>query len=439
MIRTVADLLARIVDDSLPLLAASGVTHAPTIGDMYEGLSAEILRKAIPGRIDLRVVTGFAVDGFGNRSGQLDCMVVRGEGVKIPFTDSYEWNIKDVIAVVEVKKTLRKSEMSDALEQLQSVRVLEHNLEDDPDIGSTDVRSALKTFAQITGRVAPIDNLGSLSAGDNGILQTLLQEQTAVIRIVIGLHGYATEEAFRDGLVSLLEENLGTRAYSPAELPQLIISGKYSLAKMNGRPYVAGLADGPSVPGLISGEWWPFYCSSPVNPLIVLLEVLWYRLDELYDITDLWGEDLDLELFHPLLLGQGTSAGWHAYFVSGSEAQLSSAPRMNSWQPAFVSAEEFVVVQRICQEGVYNLENPEMQAWLQGRGASAAEVRGNLLRTKLVAADGDFLRVVAADLGMAILPSGEYIIGENNTGRFLRWIELYTAARKSGSSSAGNS
>jgi hypothetical protein len=43
MIRTVADLLSQIVQDQLAILDASEIKHAPTIGDMYEGLSADVL------------------------------------------------------------------------------------------------------------------------------------------------------------------------------------------------------------------------------------------------------------------------------------------------------------------------------------------------------------------------------------------------------------
>ncbi|MER8083592.1 DUF6602 domain-containing protein [Streptomyces sp. NPDC094048] len=86
MIRTVADLLSGIIRDELPKLDDAPVKHAPTIGDMYEGLSSDVLNRALPDGLGLRVVSGFARDGHGRLSGQLDCMVVRGEGERLPYT-----------------------------------------------------------------------------------------------------------------------------------------------------------------------------------------------------------------------------------------------------------------------------------------------------------------------------------------------------------------
>ncbi|WP_371800834.1 MULTISPECIES: DUF6602 domain-containing protein [unclassified Streptomyces] len=123
MIRTVADLLSGIIRDELPKLDDAPVKHAPTIGDMYEGLSSDVLNRALPDGLGLRVVSGFARDGHGRLSGQLDCMVVRGEGERLPYTDSYVWHVRDIVAVIEVKKNLHSAELAMRLVSLiQSVK-----------------------------------------------------------------------------------------------------------------------------------------------------------------------------------------------------------------------------------------------------------------------------------------------------------------------------
>src|SRR4051794_6396024 len=123
MIRSVADLLLGLLRDELPKLHSSPIVHAPTIGDMYEGLSSNLLTRALP--TDLSVSTGFVTDGRGHLTGQLDCIIARGMGQQVPYTDSVIHHLRDVIAVVEVKKTLHKAEMGDAWEQLLAVQEIE--------------------------------------------------------------------------------------------------------------------------------------------------------------------------------------------------------------------------------------------------------------------------------------------------------------------------
>lgn len=57
-------------------LRKQNITHAPTIGDMYEGLTKDILSRAIPEELGLQLVDGFVVDRAGNLSRQIDCMLV---------------------------------------------------------------------------------------------------------------------------------------------------------------------------------------------------------------------------------------------------------------------------------------------------------------------------------------------------------------------------
>jgi hypothetical protein len=369
----------------------------------------------------LQVVTGFATDGAGNLSGQLDCMLVRGEGNQIPYTDSFVWHVKDIIAVIEVKKTLHSADMSDALEQLRSVRALESNYRKMAAAefsGETvNIEPARRAFAETTGRVAPrYEQLNDLPIGDQMIFHTLVTEQTSLIRIVLGLHGFKSELAFRNALVELLQANIGVNGFGPGGFPQLIISGNYSLAKANGRPYSCFLVDGA----------WPFYFSTPVNPLLLLLEFIWTRLDELFNMPDLWGEDLDLEVARTLLLATfvqgGDRRGWDMQFVRPSKEELSSVPTEEPWSPVFVSLEEFVILQRLCVEGSVSMDDADFLAWLKNRGIQPESLRDRLLQTGLVATQGQELQLITTECQCVILPTGEFVAAENNTGRLTRWI-----------------
>jgi hypothetical protein len=62
----------------------SGITHAPTIGAQYEGITGSTLRMMIPPELELQVVAGFVEGIESTLSGQIDCMLVRGTGIPIP-------------------------------------------------------------------------------------------------------------------------------------------------------------------------------------------------------------------------------------------------------------------------------------------------------------------------------------------------------------------
>jgi hypothetical protein len=91
MIETVGQMLEALIDQEARVLSRHGVRHPPTIGAMYEGLTQGALRRTLPTGAALSVVSGFALGHNGSRSRQLDCMVVVGEGQRIPHTESFEY------------------------------------------------------------------------------------------------------------------------------------------------------------------------------------------------------------------------------------------------------------------------------------------------------------------------------------------------------------
>lgn len=422
MIRTISDLLAGIIRDELPKLDNAPVKHAPTIGDMYEGLSSDVLNRALPDGLGLRVVSGFARDGRGRMSGQLDCMVVRGEGERIPYTDSYVWHVKDIIAVVEVKKNLHSAELRDAFTQLSSVSEIDHayhrgddEVPDDPD---RSMAPSVRTFAEMTGKLAwDGEEIVALSYEEDALLQTLTLEQVSAVRVILGMHGFKSERAFRLSMANYLEQNIGNHGFGPANFPQLIVSGRYSLVKANGRPFMTPLIDG----------WWPFYFSTPENPLRLLLEFIWTRLDEVYGLGgEAWGEDLETEVARTLLSCRAARidgrGGWQVQVHNADDEALDAASVTERWSPNFIGEEEFVLLTRLCQGREVRCDDPEMIAWLKSRGVEFCEVRNRLLETRLVASSEKNLKLIAKKCQLAILPTGEYVAAENSTGRLDRWI-----------------
>jgi hypothetical protein len=162
MIRNVAELLRTLQLKEMELIEKSGISHAPTIGEQYEGLTKNILDLMIPSSLNLKVVSGFVEGIDGSLSGQIDCMLVQGEGHQIPHSASYKWPVRDVLAVFEIKKTLFSEELTDAHHQLSTVleRFIQH-AERLTDLG--DISPSLYMYGQIVGEPAPkLSELDSL-------------------------------------------------------------------------------------------------------------------------------------------------------------------------------------------------------------------------------------------------------------------------------------
>ena len=72
-------------------------------------------------------LSGFVTDGLGGVSGQIDCMLVHRAGGADTLHGRLFWHVKDVLAVLEIKKTLYARDLADAFDHLGAVRTLEAN------------------------------------------------------------------------------------------------------------------------------------------------------------------------------------------------------------------------------------------------------------------------------------------------------------------------
>ncbi|MBJ8115850.1 MULTISPECIES: DUF6602 domain-containing protein [Bacillus] len=94
MIVTVSDFLQSLMEKEKELIKKYEIVgHAPTIGDMYEGLTAELLNKSLFKELDIRVAAGKIRNTEGEYSNEVDCMIVEGEGDKILYTEKYIYDI----------------------------------------------------------------------------------------------------------------------------------------------------------------------------------------------------------------------------------------------------------------------------------------------------------------------------------------------------------
>lgn len=420
MIDTYGELLREFMRAEQRKLDDYDLKHGPTIGAMYEGLSRRIVEAALPKGPSLRVVTGFVTEGLGCISRQIDCMLVQGQGDPIPHTGGFKWHVRDVIAVLEIKKTLYARDIVDAIPVFQSVRDCNssylQSIKDSDE--AVDIESAEYAFAQATKIASPgYDNLDNLSFSLQMIFHCLVMEQVSPICIVLGYSGFSSEHAFRQGIAGLLEDAINARArLGVPSFPQLIISGEYSAVKANGQPFIGSVED----------EVWEFMVSCAENPVVLLLELIWTRLQILFGGTAPWGDDLETQVMHRFLGGKAVEVdgrlGWEMIMSESSDEQLASGDIRAPWSPSAVTLAQATILTQLFEIGPVDTTRQDFIDQAARSGATAEKMVSSLLATDLVAMDGTHLVSTARSPVTAMLPDGRIVVGDDNTGRVSRWL-----------------
>lgn len=422
MIKDVADLLAALAGAEAKRLANMDITHPGTIGGMYEGLTKQILSRAIPTGLDLKIVDGFIVDGGGEMSGQIDCMLVCGEGEEIPYSPgAYKWHVKDVIAVIEVKKSLYGAELADAFDQLRSVMSVYSSWIQKGEGSGFSILPTQKAYAQMTGEIAPPGAAWKTMPMDKHmVLSAVMTDQLAPIRIILGYEGFKTEAGLRTTFSNFMAGRLLQHGHGPLHLPNLIAARQFSLVKLNGHPYTAPL--------LPDGRW-PLLASAHFNPIHHLLEMVWTRLSYSAPLSELFGEDLDIEAFSPFLyVKPGQTAanppawGWHCSYDPATEKELAATPTHDKWSPVVLNNAQFVIVNELCNGDDVNIDDPELKQFVEKEVCTIDDFIDGLIETRLVAREGNTLRLATTGCSCMILPDGRYVAAENNSGRLTRWV-----------------
>jgi hypothetical protein len=275
-----------------------------------------------------------------------------------------------------------------------------------------------------------------------------LADSTTPVRVVLGYHGFSTESSFREALVELLENNVQSEGYGPADLPSLIICDRYSLIKINGMPFALPVAvtrselyqafgitdlppDAPSHDNL-----WPVYASYVGNAMHILLELIWTRLTYSERLSPaLFGDDLESEIPRPLLLTkaieQDGRIGWYYEHFVLPEAVLNRIPAPPSWQPVEVTPNQAAVLHHLAAreaagntEGM-SLEAPQLVAEFQNSNQSLRDAITFLQRARLVSlVDGKF-RLLTREIAIIALSDRRLVAGDNHSGRLMSWLERF--------------
>jgi len=433
MIRTVADLLDAIRRKETAVLAKWNLNHGPMIGNMYEGLTRHLLERAAFDGLDLRVVDGKITNASGELSDQIDCMLVRGEGTPIPYTNSFIYPIGQVLVVIEVKKTLYSTALEDAYDNLSSVVRL-HRVRDER------FSAARRAFRAITNRDVSSDEWADIPYEDKMLFYCLVQDSLAPLRVIFGYDGFASESGLRNAFLDYLERQLPprtaqsslepdkpVRGFGPNALPNLIVCAERVLVKLNGLPYSGHFAG--ELPSALQGKrdnWWTLYGSANGTPIRFLLEVFWTRLRDLFPMSpEIFGEDLEMEPITPLLFARPIAGrGWEYVEHRLSERAIGETERDTSWQPCVLDMVQFTMINLLCSDGEIDIDgDTDLHQFLSKNGLGVEAFIERMKSTGLVHLYARRrMRLITENCTTAILADGTFVAGENSTGRLTRWV-----------------
>ncbi|WP_133162055.1 DUF6602 domain-containing protein [Deinococcus aerius] len=402
-----AELVEQLIKKELIEMEKIKIKHAPTIGAMYEGLSQNFLSSSIPKELDIRVVSGFIRNSLGTLSGQIDVMVATGEGQKLPNTDLYIYDIGNVLAVFEIKKDMSFSDLTDAFSHLAVVwdmfyQEIRQGSASNKPIGVDKVE---RDYATIFGEISSgFSNRDSMSDGELLIYNALVYERMQPLKIILSYNGYKTEKGMRDALYRFLSSYQARqkKGYGITSYPNLIISNNVSIVKCNGNPYTPISTDG----------YWDFLASTTFNPLVILLEVLWTKISNEFDVYMPWGEDLKIERLNMFLKAKpkrkkGETAWEIRYYNIIDESEVVEY----DWEPVEINEVESTLLLGLGSQGRIDLKDSDLIEFCKNKGyPSPIEALKRLIDGRIVALTKDkrFAGYVTEECAIVMTPSGMY-------------------------------
>lgn len=418
-INTICNLMESLRNQGLeeiePLL---NLGHNPTIGNMYEGLTKELMNRAIFDQMDLRVVSGKISNSNGVYSNQIDCMIVIGEGKKIPYTDDYVYDINNVLMVIEVKKNLYSNELSDAYANLRSVVNVQNNSFRDLELNMVE-----DAFRALVRKKCPnIEQIKTLPYAEEMMYHSLVVEALLPLRVVIGYYGFKTEFMLREKYVEFLSKHVSNskvdleKGYGITSLPNLIICGNNSIVKTNGMPYAL------EVDGYDDEYCW--LASYRKKPIIILLELLWTRLTYHYELsTTVFGDEVSEEALAPLLMAKLVKdKGWEYRYIPCDEHNLQRIDKSMKgiWEPTVLDNTEFTLMNMLCDNKRIKVGDNDFFKDEE----EEKRILKHLKDTCLVYVDeNSIIRLLTKACLCAIVPGYGYVAADDYDGRFTAWIK----------------
>ena len=410
MINTIKDLLESLRLQGINEISAFlDIKHGPTIGDMYEGLTKEMMDKAIFKNLDLKVCSGFIFNGENELSKQIDCMVVVGDGIKIPYSQDYKYCINQVIAVIEVKKDLFGKEMDSAYKNLLSVRNI---IKPDHDMTIDIIEQA---YENVTGAKLPErQKIDKLTEAEQYLYHAIVVESYMPIRITFGYGGFSTEKSLRDAFIEYMSKNLKVKGYGVTSIPSLIIANERTIIKTNGIPFAI------SSENQKPGEWLVLGSANRA-PIFFLLYLIWTRLYYLFpDLPEEIFDNTEIPI-NPLMKAKGGKTGWEYTFIDVELEDSNEELR----KPLEITLMSNALLKMIEKGYSITVDDKCMIEECKKNGEDYNKVIEDLLYKLIIYVDNNVVGILP-ETWMTVIYNGNYFFGDNFNNRMIQWYNKLT-------------
>jgi len=229
--------------------------------------------------------------------------------------------------------------------------------------------------------------------------------------------GYSSEAGLRNAIASLVEERVMP---GPANMPNLIICGKFTVYKQDGLPFINFIGD--------TNSYWLLYSSARSNPFYYLVEMVLTRLSYKFRISIKRLDDLKLDAAHPLLFAKpetsNQSEGWEIKIWDIPEKRLEIAPPEIEWEPTFINDFQSVCILLIVENGLIDLSEDVWDRIKKQYHLEQGQAIRSLLNTGILYYDGSSVRLIEEDVTVTIgiLPDGRQYVTDGRTDRLELWL-----------------
>jgi hypothetical protein len=422
MIETISDFLQQLLDKEKQILAKQKIKHRPTIGNMYEGLAAELLNQSLFSGFNLKLSTNsFIRSSKGNLTDELDVVLSVGDGEKIPYTDQYIFETSQVVAVFQVKKNLFSKDLMDSYLNLRNVVNI---YAEENELSDFQIELLRDAFSSICRKDITKESRRTFNSNENHIFYVLKHEAIMPVRIVLGYNGFKKENNFREAFVEYIENNVTTDlskkkyGFGPANLPSQIICNQFSILKNNGMPFGFPLTD----------EKWQVLMTTSEKPVYFMLEYVWTRLSYMFKISsDIFGEDLHMEQLTRFLdcniLNVEGNYVWQYNYFKVSDAFLKRELKGTKWQPVILTDTQFLMINYLCKYEEINILTAQFFGEVATKeGKTVNELADELCATSLVYLEANKIKLLTKQCACVVMPDGRLVAGENVSGRLARWV-----------------
>lgn len=407
MINTVKELLDSLKEKGISEIEDFlYIKHGPTIGAMYEGLTKQLIDKAVFQGLDLKVCSGFIENSNGDLSRQIDCMIVVGSGKQIPYTEEYIYDTSQVIAVIEVKKDLFSKEVDLAYKNLLSVKNI---VQPDRDM---EIDRLEQAYENVTGRKLPsVEEVKSMPEYEQYLYHALVVEAYLPVRITIGYGGFSTEKNFRNGFVKYLENHQNVKGYGITSMPSLMIAGNNSIVKTNGLPFAISNRNRQC------GEWVAMGTSNE-SPLYFVLYLIWTRLYYLFPSLEEEIFDNTEKKMNPLLKCKSSSKGFEYTVI---DTELLDTTEKN-WEPVEISLMSNVLLKMIESGRKISINNADYIDACNANGEDLQDIVEDLKYKRVIFIKDNIIEVLP-ETWLTVTFNGKYFFGDNFNNRMLEWYQ----------------